>query len=1291
MSSANATSSSMVSKQRTRAAKTKEWEHYKDEILRLYMIENFTLDQVSVRMLEEHGFNRKKHQYENTFKKWGVRKNLRRKDWEFMGYTIQQRQRQQKESDILLYGALLPESRRNRALQRYGHDISLARKFGVASSPEPPEDYPIRIASPPITESRVIVWPKSLPWLQFESNFRIATPLSPELLGILTQAIVSSGASLTPVDVQRIDLTHAIHHVLREPSSGAVALTRLLPYVPNSSQESATTSELENQNDLAFQLLRNFLFQLSNKMVNLFEEDEEDERRQHDISLLRLLHELHPVALDRLLTSPGFTSKAIRESCYRAAVLLSDYALVSKLLEAGTDPNVLMDTPILVKNRLNRGKAIYYHQIHTFPATGMQVAAFNCDLSLAILLMDAGAKADLGDPTPLQILCCSRQHPKTLEFAGLLVGKGARLNTGHGDSPLLGAAVVGNRSLIDLLLSMGPVSVTIDSTPAKLLQYRFFRARDYFLPIFEGPTQGSRVTPLQVAIVGNNGSIISTLISAALKQSDTNEILELGFITACLAGDRDTVQKLLNINPQIIHNQKLINSAFLAISWILDCRIAYLLIEAGARPRMLSTPCVSALQAAALYGNSSLIRLLKRCGSNINFATRLDFRDRQNKRMASTPSSPLECAIYMGYSETAEILLELGANVVSKHLMLAVRFGSHALLIKMLARYQNVDKPYRGQRVLDVAIRGGRGLALVGTLIGAGATLLGHELVHAVHGKNKEVIQFLISLGVGIFGTCPSGETVLEAACRTGNHDMAWLYLTSGGAYDSRALLLFVSRAIETHDYSKSNYVVANRSPGPMDKYEATALMLSIRMADRTLVDLFLERTFIPSTTLPIYCWHGETAILHVPRRLHRQLQDKHEVNDVGVDIKGAFAGPSPHRFDCDSHDSPCPKRCSPMLVAALTSQLPIIELLITHKYQPDIFLLELLYDQAAIPTEIRKALRLAFPVSRIADPYCHQRLLLAALRHSADLETISQHLSKLTSHKFPGVDSSYRHENPLLVAVRTGNVEYVKAILEAGADVNCVIDESTSFSHATNLGHLKIASLLLENGADINANGSEALVSASRKGDLKVAMFLLKHGAYIDASAGVKQHFTALESAADYGKIDMVELLLSHGADIRGRNRIRFVRAVNLATMKCHHAIADLLKKHGGWTAGDRDLAKEERAYEYRHLCPRVIYNDWSWQGDCKFCDESSDSAEESSSSEDDYSAASSPASLMAVDEPSTASALEFRFDDMSMLEDESNVLQEEGDDLSLVPYNAGDRELDDIVMRLLEEDGIL
>jgi hypothetical protein len=38
---------------------SKKWNPYKEEILRLYLVENMTLDQVMNRMLQTHGFDQK--------------------------------------------------------------------------------------------------------------------------------------------------------------------------------------------------------------------------------------------------------------------------------------------------------------------------------------------------------------------------------------------------------------------------------------------------------------------------------------------------------------------------------------------------------------------------------------------------------------------------------------------------------------------------------------------------------------------------------------------------------------------------------------------------------------------------------------------------------------------------------------------------------------------------------------------------------------------------------------------------------------------------------------------------------------------------------------------------------------------------------------------------------------------------------------------------------------------------------------------------------------------------------
>jgi ankyrin repeat protein len=92
-----------------------------------------------------------------------------------------------------------------------------------------------------------------------------------------------------------------------------------------------------------------------------------------------------------------------------------------------------------------------------------------------------------------------------------------------------------------------------------------------------------------------------------------------------------------------------------------------------------------------------------------------------------------------------------------------------------------------------------------------------------------------------------------------------------------------------------------------------------------------------------------------------------------------------------------------------------------------------------------------------------------------------------------PGIDRQYNFTElvaywggltPLHLAAREGQVEAVKALLEAGADVNqqTVGDKSTPILIATINGHFDLARLLLDKGADANAaqhNGVTPLYAA--------------------------------------------------------------------------------------------------------------------------------------------------------------------------------------------------------------------
>jgi ankyrin repeat protein len=92
-----------------------------------------------------------------------------------------------------------------------------------------------------------------------------------------------------------------------------------------------------------------------------------------------------------------------------------------------------------------------------------------------------------------------------------------------------------------------------------------------------------------------------------------------------------------------------------------------------------------------------------------------------------------------------------------------------------------------------------------------------------------------------------------------------------------------------------------------------------------------------------------------------------------------------------------------------------------------------------------------------------------------------------------PGIDRQYNFTElvaywggltPLHFAAREGRIEAVKALLEAGADINqqTVGDKATPILIATINGHFDLAAVLLEKGADPNAaqhNGATPLYAA--------------------------------------------------------------------------------------------------------------------------------------------------------------------------------------------------------------------
>ena len=119
--------------------------------------------------------------------------------------------------------------------------------------------------------------------------------------------------------------------------------------------------------------------------------------------------------------------------------------------------------------------------------------------------------------------------------------------------------------------------------------------------------------------------------------------------------------------------------------------------------------------------------------------------------------------------------------------------------------------------------------------------------------------------------------------------------------------------------------------------------------------------------------------------------------------------------------------------------------------------------------------------------------------------------------------------ETALSIAAYTGKIDYVKRLIDAGAEVNFF--GWPPLSYAAYNGHLSIVDYLLKRGAEVNAtteNGSSALFFAARFGHIEVIKLLLANKA--DPTIVNENGETAIDWAMKGRNTDIADLLRAAG-----------------------------------------------------------------------------------------------------------------------------------------------------------------
>lgn len=195
-----------------------------------------------------------------------------------------------------------------------------------------------------------------------------------------------------------------------------------------------------------------------------------------------------------------------------------------------------------------------------------------------------------------------------------------------------------------------------------------------------------------------------------------------------------------------------------------------------------------------------------------------------------------------------------------------------------------------------------------------------------------------------------------------------------------------------------------------------------------------------------------------------------------------------------------------------------------------------------------------------------HKEIVQLLLQHGANIE------AKTANDEFA-----------LTIAAIKGLEDIVSLLLNHGAN-NSAVGLNNALQYAAELGHDKIAKLLLDRGAQ--ANLERALFLAAKRNYGKVISLLLKHGVTPNAFAF---EGSALLIAVEKGHKNIVNLLLDNGADVNLRHPSNFT-ALHIACLEKNLEIVELLVNRGANVHDETDEKFTALHYATTSGCDKIV-----------------------------------------------------------------------------------------------------
>ncbi len=697
----------------------------------------------------------------------------------------------------------------------------------------------------------------------------------------------------------------------------------------------------------------------------------------------------------------------------------------------------------------------------------LQVACRNGDREMVKVLVEAGADVNKHEEFTQTALeyAASGNHTEIVAF---LISRGADVNLG---SPLTKCAESGAVESARLLIAkgarlddpgfgaMGPLHTAAFSGQMEM-------ARLLVESGAEISVQNYGITPLTYALSQNYPEIARYLISMG-----------------CILSNVASVN-FYRVAPlhQAVEND--------------DMETARMIIDRGVKLNIVDGNGETALHKAAGTGNLALVRLLVEHGADTNIEGGLQRYDQ----------TPLDSAVSREHPEVCAYLLDHGARIVPRTVLIAVLSGNEAIVRRLIAKGA------------DFSITGRNGNTPLHL-----AAARGH----------KQVVRALLEKAPGIAAKNDNGDIPLHSAARcrySGGPETCTLLIDKGS--DINAMnneeKTPLACALEEGNDAIIKILMGRGGLLNSDGSASSPLHLAARVGDISLMKRELARGAginDPDS--------DRMSPLHMAVK-HKQLEAAKYLLKNGASPLQRFKVPP---SDLDFFGSERETQ-SPAESAVESGYVDMVRLFLDSGVSPDEkdrYGDSLLHRAVSGKQEDVARLLIKKGADVNAVNKKNETPLFVAARYDDEKET-RFNLGKLLleSGADPNIRSSEGDKSPLIDAVDHNMTALVELLLKYKADPN-VKTSSGNTPLFESYDNPYLASLLLDNGADLTARDSEKKTPLLRAA-LPVQALLIERGADIKASDGKGD--TILHHLVREWSLPAFRFALSKGADINARNK---------------------------------------------------------------------------------------------------------------------------------------------------------